>query len=120
MIAAKGRPTGTQGVEHAAQAEQIAAIIDRMVLGLLRRHVGRGAQGDAAFGVAGIVDDAGQAEIGDLDRLGPLLHQQVAWLDVSMDDAALVGSNQATGRLQADFDHLRNGEPRSGIEALLQ
>ncbi len=66
---AKRRAAGAQGVQHAAQAEQVRAVIDRFAPGLFRGHVLRRADQDAALRQAGMVRGPGQAEIGDLDPL---------------------------------------------------
>ena len=63
-----GRPVHS-GVEHAAQAEQVAAGVDRLAAGLLRRHVLRRAGDHAGLRQAGVVDRPGQAEVGDLQPL---------------------------------------------------
>ena len=44
---------------------------------------------------AGVVDGAGQAEVGDLDALHAVLQQNVGRLDVAVDQALLVGGRQS-------------------------
>ena len=59
---------------------------------------------------AGVVGRAGQAEVGDLDVLDAVFQQDVARLDVAVDQAHRVGGGQAGGDLPADPQHVRQLE----------
>ena len=127
---AKGWPPGRHLVKHATQAEEVCAVIERLALGLLGRHVGRGAESRAGSGeTAGVgggggvilrVKEAGiqrglgalllgHPEIENLELLAitaALHHEQVGRLDIAMDDASGMGSAKRTGRLLAQADYL--------------
>ena len=88
--------SGEQLVEDDAKAENVSAAIDAVPLaaGLLRTHVGR------RPGVAGAVDHVlvpqRQSEVGD-ERTAGGVEEDVARLDVTVDDAALVGVLERLG-----------------------
>ena len=95
-------------------------MVDRLAAGLLGRHVLRRAGHDAALRQAGVVDGAGQTEIGELDPLDAVLQQDVRRLDVAMHQALGVGRGQALRGLDADAQDLpsrpaaRRGRPVPG------
>ena len=112
---------GGHHVEHAAEAEQVGPVIERIALGLLGGHVHRRPGHHAATRQAGVVGGAGQAEVGDLDvllRAG--LDQHVGRLDVPVDQIRRVGSGQTLGDLPADAQHLRHLQRPDAVEALLK
>src|ERR1051326_1678231 len=81
----EGTVAGAQGVEYAAEAEKIGAMIDWRTLRLFGRHV-HGRTGDqAALRQARVIDRAGEAEIRELDTLDAVLQQDVAGFDVAVD-----------------------------------
>ena len=82
----KGRVTGADGVQHTAEAEEVAAVIEPFAAGLLRRHVGGRAGDEPRLCQAGVIDGAGQAEVGDLDALDAIFEQNVGRLDVTVDE----------------------------------
>ena len=96
----EGQHPRHQLVEHHAQAVDVGAGVDvePTRLGLLRAHVGRRADGDAELGGEGRVGQPLLGRLGDPevddggDRL-PVGHpdQDVAGLEVAVDDALLVG-----------------------------
>ena len=72
----------------------------RIAGGLLRRHVGRGAEGEAERGQGvpargGFRHRLGHAEVGDQRMLSG--EQHVVGLDVAMDHALLVGVGERVG-----------------------
>ena len=69
---------------------------------------------------AGVVDGAGQAEVGDLDALDAVLQQDVGRLDVAMDQPLLVRGRQPLGDLQADAQDLLQLQRPGPVELLLQ
>ena len=92
-----GRPADHR-VEHAAEAEQVGPVVERLPLGLLRGHVHRRAGDDAALREAGVVGGAGQAEVGDLHLVLPAFEQDVGRLDVAVDQVAWRGRRPAPRR----------------------
>ena len=118
---AERRPAAAHHVQHAAEAEQVGPLVDRLAPGLLRRHVHRRAGDEPALRQAGVVGGAGQAEVGDLDPLlDAALQQDVARLDVAVDQPQRVGRGQPPGDLPADPQHLRHLERPGPVELLLQ
>jgi hypothetical protein len=84
------------------------------VLPLLRRHVGRRPQRDAALRETGLVGvRPGEAQVGDLDLPG---HgdEQVRRLDVAMDDAPIVELGEGERRVVEDLRGLRLRQRRAG------
>ena len=111
---------GEQLVENDAQCINIGAGVDRHRIGrnLLGTHVGQRAQQLADVGLPrhllGIaVHDPGQAEVQDF-RLATLVDQDVAGLQVAMNNAALV---RVLHRI-ADFDHQRQSLPRVELRVI--
>ena len=116
---AKGWPSGRHLIEHATQAEEVSAVIERVALGLLRGHVRSGAESRAGSGetaaagggggVVLCVKEAGiqrslsalllgHSEIENLELLAitaALHHEEVGRLDIAMDDAPGVGGASA-------------------------
>jgi hypothetical protein len=115
------RPAAAHDVEHAAEAEQVRPVVNGLAHGLLRRHVQRRAGDKAALRQAGVVGGAGQAEVGQLDPLLDAgLQQDVARLDVAVDQPHGVRRGQAGGDLPADARHLRHLQRPEPVELLLQ
>ena len=97
------RPAGGHLVEHAAEAEQVGPLVERLALGLLRGHVHRRAGDDAALRNAGVVGGPGQAEVGDLDPLrGPPSSSMLPGLMSRWIRSHGVGGGQPLGDLPAD------------------
>ena len=95
-------------------------MVDRLAPGLLGGHVLRRAGDDAALRQAGVVDRAGQAEVGDLDPLDAVLQQDVGRLDVAVDQPLGVGRGQPGGRLHADPQDRREVQRRGAVEPVLE
>ena len=98
------RPAGTHRVEHAAQAEQVAPLIDRLAAGLLGRHVLRRAGDDAGLRQAGVVGRAGEAEVGQLHPLDAVGQEDVGRLHVAVNEPLGMGGGQPGGGLHADAE----------------
>ena len=120
-LAAVGRIAGQEPVKRAAQGIDVGPVIGHVaVQSLLGRHVVAGAHHlagrckplRAAHGRFG-PGDAGQAHVEDLDR--PFfVQQQIARLDVAVDDAFAVGILQSASRLEDALDRLPDASgPRS-------
>jgi hypothetical protein len=114
------RPPDAHRVEHAAQAEEVGAVVGRLPPRLLRRHVLRRAGDDPALRQAGVVHRPRQAEVGEHDPLDAVLQQDVGRLDVAVDDPLGVGGGQAQRRLPADPQHGRDVQRPVPVDALLQ
>ena len=63
-------PTRTHGIQHAAQAKQITALLHGFAASLLGRHKLRRARNDAAAG--GVVDSSSQPKVGQRDSFDSL------------------------------------------------
>ncbi len=88
--------------------------------GLFRGHVHRRAGDDAALRDAGIVVGAGQTEVSELRFVPPAFEQDVARLDVAVDQVTRMGRGQTLGNLQADLQHDGHFERAGPIKFLLQ
>jgi hypothetical protein len=91
---ANGEPAGERLVQHHAQAEDVGSGIDRLAPDLLRREVGRGAGDHVGTGEGGVFEVAGEAEVDDVgvERAARApRHQDVAGLEVPVDEAGGVG-----------------------------
>ena len=69
---------------------------------------------------AGVIDGAGQAEVGDLDALDAIFQQDVRRLDVAMHQPLLVGGGQPFGDLHADAQDFLQGERPLLVDLVLQ
>ena len=115
VAAANGR-SGQQLVEHHAEREDVAARVERLARGLLRRHVGDRADDHAGPRVradharvsrrrrAGF-EQLGQAEVGELG-VAVLRDEDVVGLDVAVQDAGGVRGRQAVGDADEQVDDL--------------
>ncbi len=102
-LPAKGRPAREHVEGNDGQAVNIAAAIDRTTLGLLRRHVFGCTQHHACLRAGHHAGSASDAEVGE-QGVTVATHQNVAGLDVTMDDAALVRVIQGGCHLGDDAD----------------
>jgi hypothetical protein len=93
LIAGEWPLAGQQLIQDHSQREDVAAMIDGLAGGLLRRHVGHGAHDLPLFGEHGGTLDLGQAKIHYL-YLSILCNHDVVALDVPVNDAAGVGRTE--------------------------
>ncbi len=112
---AKRRLARRHAVEDAAQAEQVAAMIDGLALALLGRHVRGSAHDSAQLRELGFrADRAGQAKVENLHAASgrgrswraKSFEPDVGRLDVAVDQPTLVRRRQAQRDLPADTQHL--------------
>jgi len=118
--------SGRGFVEHDPEREQVGPAVELVSRGLLRGHVGHGAERDAGHGelVLGRRDggrravaeprrELGQAEVQHLD-LAPLGQEDVRRLDVAVEDAVAVSPVEGVRHLNADVDDLVNLQRTAG------
>ncbi len=118
---AEGRPAAGHHVQHAAQAEQVGAVVERLAAGLFGGHVHRRARHDPPLRDAGVVRRAGQPEVGELGaQLRVAFEQHVGRLDVAVDQLVGVGGGQPLGHLPADAQDLRHLERPGAVDPLLE
>ena len=116
---AKQRPPGQQGVHQRPKAVQIGPRIDGLAGGLFGRHVFGRAQDVAGAGQPRVAEQTRDAEVGELHAaVGG--QEQIARLDVAVDDAAVVGVTQRAARLDADPRHFAPIEMPTAPQLLLQ
>jgi hypothetical protein len=121
---------GRLGVEHvapcdraeerAAQSVDVGAVVDGLLLALLRRHVPRRAgavQRVDAFHHA--VHVARDAEVRELD-CAVRSEEQVGRLDVAVNDPVLLGVGERPRRVAADRQRFLHGDLAVPVEQLLQ
>ncbi len=118
--AAERRPSGTHGVEHTAEAEQVRPVVDRFAARLLGGHVLRRAGDDAVLRQLHVVGHPRQAEVGDLDAGQAVLQQQVGRLDVAVDQTLGMRGRQSRRGLQADADDLHRLQRPGAVEPGLE
>ena len=101
-------------VEHQRQRVDVGLGAGRPALGLLRRHVGEGADDVSRGGQGRPVGEPGDPEV---HQLGPLFavavalgHLDVLGLDVAVDDAARVGVVERLAEIGADLSDLAVAE----------
>ena len=130
-VAAADRPRGGGGGGAAVRVFAAPALVEGQrqrvdvglgpglpSLGLLRRHVGEGADDVAGGGQRGSVGEVGDAEVHQLRPRFPVLdHLHVLRLDVAVDDAARVGVVERLAEVGADLADLAVGELTGGGEA---
>ena len=97
--------TGDELIEHHAEGEHVAALIQALAGGLFRRHVRHRANHDAESGldvadrgtlIVGLLLQFREAEV-DERRVAVPRDQHIGRFDVPMHDARLVRSGQAIG-----------------------
>ncbi len=119
--AAEWRPAGAHRVQDAPHAEEIGAVIEGLAPGLLGAHIKRRAGDVAGLRQPHVLGGAGQAEIGEQHPAGPRFDQNIAGLDVAMDQQLLVSGGQGGGNLPADLQGVADLERAAlGVEPILQ
>ena len=101
---------GHQSKHHRSNGEQIGSAVDGQSFGLLRRHVGQGAEHGAVHGHGYAVADSRDPEVEHLEAAG-VGHEQVVELDVAVDDSLGVGSGEHVEQLVQVAKHLIGSHP---------
>src|SRR5262249_38663467 len=120
--------TGEALVEHATQREQVAAVIDLEALLLLGRHVAARAEGRVGVGEPRFRPfDARYAEVEQLDVIvrgatlvSELLEEDVAWLEIAMNDAGGVHGSQRVAHLQSNRQQCGGWQRPHAVQSLRQ
>jgi hypothetical protein len=117
----EGQLTRAHAVEDAAEAEQVAAVIDLFAGGLLRGHVlGRAGDGPVHRQGRLATDQARQAEVEDLHPPALPLQPDVGRLDVAVDQPLLVGRRQPLGDFAADAEGVGQRQRPLALQPVLQ
>src|SRR5260221_423346 len=88
----------TAGGGDAAEAEQVAQVIDDLAARLLGRHVRRRAEDDAGAGELRVLGgEAGEAEVEELDPAAGAFEPDVGGLDVAVNQVVGVSGGEGLG-----------------------
>ncbi len=108
-VALEGVMPGQQLIHHRAQGKYVALAVEGMFACLLRRHVKRRPDISRELRLHDVAAiDHGDAEVSQLD-VAVLGQQDVARLDVAMNDALAMGVVERLGGLVNDVDHFTQG-----------
>ena len=119
-LGAKRRLSGRKREQHRPKCKQIAAGVERLPEGLLRRHVVGRAGEQAGDGEAGVVGGSRQAEVGDPHALDAIFEENVRRLHVAVDEPLGMRCSEAPRRLQADAEDLAEVHRARIADALLE
>ena len=120
VLPSNGGRAGRGLVEHAAEAEQVGAVIDLVAAGLLGGHVQRRAGDEPGARQLHVLRGAGEAEVGELDAIDRRFEQDVAGLDVAVDEPAGVGRGQPGGGLHPEPRDLHRRELADPLQPLFE
>ena len=119
-LADERHAAGEALVEHEPERVQVGAAIEASSAHLLGREVlGRAHHHVVARQVVAAVETLGDAEVGEQDATVGR-HEDVAGLDVAVDEAGAVGGVEGGGDARADVDRQLRAEPGLHVEQLAQ
>ena len=107
-------------VEDAAEAEQIGAVIDAFAVSLFGGHVQRRAGDEAGAGEPDIFEAAGEAEVRELHAVADVFNEDVARLDVAVNEPAGVGGREPGRGLLPDLRYVFRGKFTHALQPLFQ
>ena len=107
-------------IKHAAEAEEVRAMIDGLAVGLFGGHVERRAGDEPGAREPHIFEAAGQAEVGQFHAVADFFDQDVARLDVAVDEPAGVGGREPGGGLLPELRHIHGRELAHALQPLFQ
>jgi hypothetical protein len=107
-------------VEHAAEAEEVRAVVDLVAAGLLRGHIQRAAGHEPGARELHVLRGAREAEVGELHAVGRRFEEDVRGLDVAVDQPARVRRGQPGRGLHPETRDLQRRELADPLEALLE
>lgn len=116
----KRNASGAGGVEDAAQAEQVAAVVDGVAASLFGRHVLRRAGDDSRSSDRRIINGSGKTEVCNDQPLDTVAQENIGWFDVTMDEPLLMGGGESRSNLSADSQNLDDRQRTSFIDSLLK
>src|SRR5882672_1521144 len=117
-------------IEHGTEGEKIGASVEIFAAGLLGRHIGDGANGEAGAGEVGDVgvvnggviavprDEFCETEIENFCRTA-IREKNVGGFDVAMEDTFFVSRVESVGELNAEFERAIERQ-RSGANDLVE
>ena len=117
----EGLLAGDHLVQHAAEGVDVAPAVHLTAAGLLRAHVGGGAEGEAGLGElshARDLEGAGHAEVGHPGVSAA--QEDVLGLDVAVDHSAPVGAVEGVGDFPGQADGLLQRELPPLLEPVAQ
>ena len=116
----KRRPTARHLIQHAAKAEEIGSMIQRLAHRLFGSHVHRRSGDHARSSQTGVVGGSCQSEVGDFHfLLNVAFDQNIARLNVAMDQAQSMSRCKSTGDLLAKVQNLSHIQWTISVQLLL-
>jgi hypothetical protein len=119
-LADEGHPAGQTLVEHQPEGVQVGPTVEPPAAHLFGRQVlGRAHHHVVAGQVVATVETLGDAEVGEQNTTVGR-HEDVAGLDVAVDEAGAMGGVEGGGDARADVDRQLRAEPGLHVEQLTQ
>ncbi len=119
-IALEGRTTAAHFIENRAQTEKIGTRVGRFAHRLFGRHIERSAAHETGASELHIFGGAGQAEVGQLHAVVRRLEQNVARLDIAVNQPLGMRGREAMRGLHADAHDLAHRQRLFAVEPLLE
>lgn len=116
----EGRAAGAHGVENAAEAEQVAAMINLFAARLLGRHKVRSSRDFTGPGNRDVIDNPRQTEIGDFHPFNAVFQHDVTWFHVPVNDSLSMSGSQTVSDLRRDAKNRDDLQRTFGIDLVTQ